>query len=101
MRHPDEEQGARLLPYRLGRERPGRRPASCPGWSGRLRFLAAESSPILHVLPAQLRHATWRQAVFVGHVQRSLALQEVIDDPTVALAAAADPGAKINPETLT
>src|SRR5262249_27138394 len=79
----------------------GRKAAPGLGWSGRLLFLAAEMLPGSQELPAQLRHAARRETVPVRHVQRSLALQEVIDDPTVALAAAANPGGKVEPEALT
>src|SRR5262249_14831538 len=37
---------------RMGGERPGRRPASCLGWSGPTLLFAAESSPILQILLA-------------------------------------------------
>src|SRR5262245_9924608 len=83
----------------MGRERPGSRQASCPGWSGRLLFLAADPLPGSHELPSELADPSRRESVPVRHVQRSLALQEVIDDPTVALAAAADPQREVQPET--
>src|SRR5262249_62341637 len=53
--------------------------------------VTAEQLPTHQELPAQLRDAARRQTVLVGHIECPFAEQEVIDDPTVTLAAAANP----------
>src|SRR5262249_19170067 len=82
----------------MGKERQGKRPASCLGWSGRLLFLAAERPPILQVPPAYLRHAAWRQAVFVGHVRGPLVQHQVADDAAVSVGAGLEPAREVNLE---
>src|SRR5262249_59751441 len=42
-------------------------------------------------LATQLRHTAWRETVLVGHIECPFAEQEIIDDTTVTLAAAANP----------
>src|SRR5262245_55724742 len=74
------------------------RPTSTRCWhrSGvRLRVfpltVTTEQLPAHQELRPELRHTAGGQAEFLGHVQRSFAEQEVIDDTTVTLAAAANP----------